>query len=123
MKKILVVDDFVEMLELLVSMLEQENYDVYAASSGSEALEIAKKVKFDLVISDLQMPIMSGIEFGHKFREICSETQIIFFSSQIDASVQYKLDFEMIKNNFFIEKDYVHLLESVRRYFNGKELQ
>ena len=61
-QKILVVDDEADILELIEYNLKKEGYQVYLASNGQEAVTIAKKVFPDLIILDIMMPKMDGIE-------------------------------------------------------------
>jgi len=61
-EKILVVEDDPLMLSALEILLEDEGYDVFTASSGMEAIEKAKSESFDLVVSDVRMAEMDGIE-------------------------------------------------------------
>ncbi len=61
-QKILVVDDEADILELIEYNLRKEGYQVFAASNGQEAVSIAKKVEPDLIILDIMMPKMDGIE-------------------------------------------------------------
>jgi two-component system alkaline phosphatase synthesis response regulator PhoP len=60
--KILVVDDESDIIEFISYNLKKEGYIVYTASNGKEALPIAKKVRPDLILLDVMMPIMDGIE-------------------------------------------------------------
>ena len=61
-EKILIVDDEEGLRKVLEIMLSREGFDVTAASSGSEALELLERDQFHVVISDIKMPGMSGIE-------------------------------------------------------------
>lgn len=61
-QKILVVDDEADIVELIAYNLKREGYQVYTASNGQEAVTIAKKVMPDLIILDIMMPKMDGIE-------------------------------------------------------------
>lgn len=61
-QKVLVVDDEEPILELLKYNLEKQGYEVRAASNGQEAVEIAKKFHPDLVLLDIMMPKMDGVE-------------------------------------------------------------
>lgn len=63
MKKILTVDDSASMRAMVVFTLQGEGYDVTEAVNGKEGLDKAKAGNFDLIISDVNMPIMDGIEF------------------------------------------------------------
>lgn len=67
--RILVVDDEESIREFLDIMLRKEGYDVTLAEDGQNALDILKKKSFDMVISDLQMPNMTGMELLHKCKE------------------------------------------------------
>jgi two-component system alkaline phosphatase synthesis response regulator PhoP len=60
--KILVVDDENDILEFIQYNLKKEGYDVHLAHNGQEAIEVGKKVKPDLVLLDVMMPVMDGIE-------------------------------------------------------------
>ncbi len=60
--RVLVVDDEESIREFLEIMLRKEGYEVTCAEDGQQAMDIIKKKSFDLVISDLQMPHMTGIE-------------------------------------------------------------
>ena len=60
--RVLVVDDEESIREFLDIMLRKEGYEVTCAEDGQQALDIIKKKSFDLVISDLQMPNLTGIE-------------------------------------------------------------
>ncbi|HYG00879.1 MAG TPA: response regulator transcription factor [Chryseosolibacter sp.] len=70
MQKVLVVDDEEPILELLKYNLEKGGYDVKTASDGAKAVEVAKKFLPDLVLLDIMMPKMDGIETCRLIREI-----------------------------------------------------
>jgi len=69
-QKILLVDDEQDILEFLSYNLKKEGYNVSTASNGKEAVEVAKKENPDLIILDVMMPDMDGIETCQKIREI-----------------------------------------------------
>jgi two-component system alkaline phosphatase synthesis response regulator PhoP len=66
---ILVVDDEPTIIEFLEYNLNKEGYKVYTANNGQEALEIVKSKRLDLIILDLMMPVMDGIETCQLVRE------------------------------------------------------
>ena len=68
MKKILIVDDEKDILEFLSYNLKKEGFSIYTASDGLEGLEKTKKIKPDLIIVDLMMPKMNGIEMCENIR-------------------------------------------------------
>ncbi len=67
--RVLVVDDEESIREFLDIMLRKEGYEVTCAEDGQQALDIIKKKSFDLVISDLQMPNLTGIEMLRQVRD------------------------------------------------------
>ncbi len=67
--KILLVDDDLDIQEFMTYNLKKENFKVYNAYNGKEAIAIAKEKIPDLIILDIMMPGMSGIEVCHKLRE------------------------------------------------------
>jgi two-component system alkaline phosphatase synthesis response regulator PhoP len=67
--KILLVDDEPDILEIISYSLESAGYKVYKANNGLEAIEIAKKIIPDLIIMDLMMPKMNGIEACDQIRK------------------------------------------------------
>ncbi len=68
--KVLLVDDEEDILEFLSYNLKKDGYDVYIAINGKEAIEIAKKVNPNLIILDVMMPGMDGIETCKEIREL-----------------------------------------------------
>jgi len=69
-QKILIVDDEPDILELIEYNLKKEGYQVFTASNGQEGITIAKKVHPDLIILDIMMPKMDGIEACRLMRAI-----------------------------------------------------
>lgn len=67
--RILVVDDEERIRKLLRMYLERENYEIEEAENGEEALEIATEDDFDLILLDLMLPGMDGIEVCQQMRE------------------------------------------------------
>jgi two-component system alkaline phosphatase synthesis response regulator PhoP len=69
-QKILLVDDEPDILEFMEYNLKKENYNIFKASNGKEAIEIAKKEHPDLIILDIMMPEMDGIETCRLLRDM-----------------------------------------------------
>ena len=61
-KRILVVDDESDLVEITQSHLEEAGYQVLTASDGQEGLEVARRTKPDMIILDIAMPGMNGLE-------------------------------------------------------------
>lgn len=76
-ERILVVDDSPDTLELLQRNLASEGYRVFAAGSVAEAIRILDTTMVDLVITDLKMPKVSGIDLVRHVRENCKDTEVM----------------------------------------------
>jgi len=85
-KKILVVDDELDILELLKYNLEKEGYQVEIAEDGIKAVEIAKGFSPDLVLLDIMMPGQDGVETCRQLRELkeLTNTFIIFLTARVE---------------------------------------
>jgi DNA-binding response OmpR family regulator len=82
-KKILVVDDEEKIVEVVRSYLENSGYTVYAAFSGSQALEMYEKLNPSLIILDLMLPDLSGEEICRKIRRR-SSVPIIMLTAKVE---------------------------------------
>lgn len=82
--KILIVDDEEDILEFVGYNLKKEDYEVLTAENGKDAVEIAQKELPDLIVLDVMMPIMDGIEACKRMREIESlqQTLIMFLTAR-----------------------------------------
>jgi two-component system, OmpR family, alkaline phosphatase synthesis response regulator PhoP len=82
--KILAVDDDADILELLQYNLQKDGYDVRTANNGKKAVEVAKEFVPDLVLMDIMMPVMDGVEACRQLREMpdLAETHIIFLTAR-----------------------------------------
>jgi two-component system response regulator PilR (NtrC family) len=81
MAKILVVDDDQNMREVMEIMLQQEGYDVVGEGEPLEAVQLCKKKYFDLVITDLKMPKITGIEFLKVIKDHRPDTLVILITA------------------------------------------
>ena len=72
MTEVLVVDDSVSMRQMVVFTLKEAGYTTIEAADGQEALEAAQKKAVQVVISDVNMPVMDGITLISKLRELPS---------------------------------------------------
>ncbi len=81
MAKILVVDDEPSMLEFLDIMLRKEGYDVTCTTSGKEAIDFCGGSHYDMVITDIKMPKVTGLDVLRRVKEISPETAIILITA------------------------------------------
>ncbi len=84
-KKILVVDDKLELRTLIKSYLTQEGFDVVTANDGQEALYVARREKPNLIILDLMMPEMGGYEFMRAYNRE-ADTPVVILTAKIDEN-------------------------------------
>ncbi len=84
MKKILIVDDEPNIVMALEYSLKKNNYEVYIARDGSEAIELASKHEPDLVVLDIMMPKVDGYEVLEfiKMQEQLQHTKVLFLSAK-----------------------------------------
>lgn len=84
-KKILVVDDNIDSIMILRSILESQGFQVLTAQSGAEALEIVPRERPDLVLLDVMMPQMSGIEVLERIKttHATSRVPVIMVTAKI----------------------------------------
>ncbi|GAI80988.1 unnamed protein product, partial [marine sediment metagenome] len=83
MAKILLVDDDPNTLEALSVVLEDEGYRILMASNGEEALDQIKKEKPEVVLLDVRMPGMDGVEALRRTREASKTTSVIMMTAYV----------------------------------------
>lgn len=81
---ILLIDDEEDLLEILVRVLKPLGAEIYTATNGKQALEIISTGKIDVVLSDINMPIMNGLELLAILRSRGNEIPFIFLTGNAD---------------------------------------
>ena len=121
-KKILVGEDSSIIINLTKSVLAFENYSMKAARNGKQVLELLEKEDFDLILMDLNMPVLDGVECTKIIRAMAdpvkSKLPIIAISGNIN---NYTIDeFRKIGFNEFIQKplDFDKVLATVKKYLS-----
>ncbi len=84
--RILIADDEEDILEILEYNLQKEGYLIKTVKNGRDALEVAKEFNPNLIVLDIMMPVMDGIETCKRFREIpeFSKTFILFLTARTE---------------------------------------
>ncbi len=77
---LLIVDDDRDLLSVLENLFTGENYSVETSSDGAEALEKCRQNTYDIVITDIMMPGMTGLELLIEIKKICPETLVILIT-------------------------------------------
>jgi signal transduction histidine kinase len=81
--KILIAEDSVDLRTLMETYLEQSGYTIISANNGEEVLELALQTQPDLILMDMQMPVMNGYEAAQQLREQNFTNPIIALSGSI----------------------------------------
>ncbi|MEE9524348.1 MAG: response regulator, partial [Thermodesulfovibrionales bacterium] len=118
---ILVVDDDETALDVTVSLLEETGYSVIPCSDGIEAINKIKEENVDVVLSDIRMPNISGIDLLKKINDYNSDVPVILMTGYADLDIAI----EAIKRGAydFITKPYQleslqHSIERAVRYYS-----
>lgn len=120
MKKILVVDDETNIRNLIKNILGNE-YQISTATNGIEALEVLKNEEFDLIILDINMPQMDGVEFMKQLRKQNISTPVIVASAFSDPEKLIKV-FKLGASDFVIKPfSSDQILETVHKTFETEQ--
>lgn len=122
-ERVLIVDDEASIRQFLTIMLKRESYHVYSAKDGEEALEMAKKGTYDLILSDLKMPKVDGLQLLDQVKIISPSTVFIMMTAHgtTDTAVEAmkKGAFEYVLKPF--QLDEVKLV--IKRGLESQKLQ
>jgi two-component system response regulator PilR (NtrC family) len=125
MSRILVVDDEQGMRDFLSIMLKKEGYDVVAAENGEHALKAVHAEIYDLVITDVKMPKVDGIEVLRTVKEVSPETVVIVITAfaTTDTAVQaMKLGaYDYITKPFKVEEIKLIIQKALEKHHLRKE--
>ena len=92
-KKILVIDDEELIIRSLAKLLEKNNFEVFVIKRGQDALVMVEEEDFDLIISDIKMPGMNGVELTERVLKVLedrgsSRPSIIFITGYADVELE-----------------------------------
>lgn len=80
--RVLVVDDQQSLLDILRRWLARGGYEVEVASDALMALELGKRQRFDVLVTDLKMPGLNGLQLMSLFKDLDPTTEVIFLTGQ-----------------------------------------
>ncbi|MCG6551518.1 MAG: sigma-54 dependent transcriptional regulator [Candidatus Magnetominusculus sp. LBB02] len=127
MGKILVVEDEKSMNDILKLLLEGEGYDVISAFDGREGIEILRQDIFDIVITDIKMPVGSGHEILKEVRELSPETMVLMitaFGTTEDAIEAMKAGaYDYINKPFKIDEIRLIVKNALERRLLSREVK
>jgi DNA-binding response OmpR family regulator len=118
--KLLLVDDEPLIVSFLCTILQDEGYEVFVASDGDKAIQIANRVAVDLIITDLVMPETEGLGVIQYFRKCFPNVQIIAMSGAFEG--QYLRPAKLLGAHAVLHKPFgiPELLEVVARLLETK---
>ncbi len=122
-KNVLIVDDDDDLREIVKETLDSGEYEVYDADSGDKALKMMEENRYDLIISDLMMPGIKGLDLLKKVKAQHPETGVLLMSAYgtietaVDAMKEGAFDF--ITKPFSIS----HIESRVQRFFEYESLK
>ena len=125
--KALVIDDDVLILELLKFQLEPRQFTVSTAETGRKGLDLLKENNFDIILTDLHLPDIDGIEMVKKAKEISPDTEIIMITA--DGSTEKAIEATKAGAFYYIEKpiEFQELLllieKAIEREQNAAEIR
>jgi CheY-like chemotaxis protein len=93
-KTVLVVDDEIHIVHVVAIKLRNNGYEVVSADNGAEALEVALREKPDIIVTDYQMPVMTGLELVENLRrhEETKDIPVIMLTARSFAIEQEQQD-------------------------------
>ncbi len=123
MKRILIVDDEPHAIRILRQALERNGYEVEGASNGLFALEKIRAQMPDVLITDIQMPRMSGKELCQQIQEQMPQREFLIFIVTSRTDLEHREWSGSINNMMFLEKPVSvrQLIKMLEEYFNRDE--
>jgi CheY-like chemotaxis protein len=119
MNKILIADDEPHVLRVLKLSLEKEGYAVETCANGKEALTRLEQEHPDILITDIQMPLMTGEELCRHIKQHMPERKFLIFVLTSRTEIEHREWSRDIHNLLFLEKPVSirNLLEKIEDYF------
>ncbi|MDD5541628.1 MAG: sigma-54 dependent transcriptional regulator [Acidobacteriia bacterium] len=102
--KLLIVDDEKSICDLLEIVFKRDGYQVKTASSGRAALDLLSKEPFDLIVSDIKMPGISGLDLLKEVRTMMSDVVFVFMTAFASTSTAIQA-LRMGANNYIIKTE------------------
>lgn len=122
-KKVLIVEDSSVIQNLTKKILQMQNFDISAAKNGQQVLDILKNKHFDIILMDINMPVMDGMECSRRIRSLDDPDKAGIPIIAITGNAQnYSIDeFKEAGINDYIPKplNFDILVETVKKYSEG----
>lgn len=121
-KKILVVDDEAHIRRVIEIKLKKRGYQVIMAKNGQEGLDIVQTQKPDVVISDINMPVMDGKTLCEKTNELKKERPFLTIMVTARILPEDREWVDRMQDTLFLEKPFspAEIMEHVEQYLGGQ---
>ncbi|MEJ2542824.1 MAG: response regulator, partial [Calditrichaceae bacterium] len=119
--RLLLVDDDPNMQRMVALFLNKKNYDLEISSNGRKALDLLDKNKYDLIISDMQMPLMDGLELLQKIRAKKIKTPVILISAYTSVDLPNDADTSDFAAVLFKPFDSSNLIATIEKILKIKK--
>ncbi len=119
MPSVLLVDDEPDIVEILEMVLREEEMDVFTSKSGREALDVLRNRKVDVVVSDIRMPDLTGVELLRQAKQVSPQTAFVmmtaFASTETAIEALQHGAFDYLTKPFKMEELKSIVLQALRR--------
>ncbi len=117
-KRVLVVDDEIHIVHVVAIKLRNNGYEVITADNGAEAFEVAQQESPDIIVTDYQMPVMSGVELVKELREneITKDIPVILLTARsfaISKEQQEELQISTCLSKPFSPRELLGYIEDI----------
>jgi len=117
-RKVLVADDEIHIVHVVAIKLRNNGFEVISAANGAEAFELACEEKPDIIVTDFQMPVMTGLQLVEKLRQ-CEQTKdipVIMLTARgfaVEDRQKKDLQISEFLSNPFSPKDLLRSIEDI----------
>ena len=101
---VLVVDDQSDILDVIGSSLEYYGYRTFCTDDPLKALEFADDHKVAVLLTDIIMPVMSGVELARRFRELHPETKVLMMTGYAEHCARYPIVYKPFRMDALLQK-------------------
>lgn len=121
MRKILLVEDDPLLREVYEDILSTQPYGVEVVANGKEALGMIQQKDFDLILLDLMMPVMDGIEFLRQYSDLAKAKNKIIIMSNVSAGKEIDQARHLGVHKFILKADFSpkELIATIRYHFEA----